>query len=539
MRAQRQRGARRSQRSSGSSERSRPRPASTCSTGAPIPITTGPCSPTWASRRQCWRPPRPCAGSLRRIDMRNHEGAHPRMGAVDVIPFVPLRGVTDEEAVALARRLGEWIGEQGVPVYYYQEAATRPGAAVAARRAAGRIRGPCGQVGHSGGSARRRSGGVQRPLGRLDRGSALPADRLQRQSGHQRPRQWPGASPRRCAFPAADTGTCGPWEWRWRTRVRCRSRWTSCTTRRRPIHRVLETVRSEAARYGVAVAGCELVGLAPLEAFDEAIRHYLQTARFLRGARSSRAGFWRCDLPPEERCTSNPSDTRSTRGASSGGDLCPRDPPGARTAATPCRPARPRWRSRTLCATCRRRCTRRWRLSSWRNSGSGGASTATGSGRAPGDRRRSGAGRRRRQHQSPAGGPVSGHPRGPGAPAQHRQQPRLRRRPLSLRARHLWRDGPGVPELDAVPAGQAVPGADDRKADPGGRLRPPGGSVPQPSRRPPGDQHQRPHGGRVRQPGRLPRGRPAGRGQLRPDDGRRLDVHRAPGDRARHLSDAC
>ena len=48
------------------------------------------------------------------------------MGAVDVIPFVPLRGVTTEEAVALARRLGEWIGEQGVPVYYYQDAATRP-----------------------------------------------------------------------------------------------------------------------------------------------------------------------------------------------------------------------------------------------------------------------------------------------------------------------------------------------------------------------------------------------------------------------------
>ncbi len=58
--------------------------------------------------------------------MRTHQGAHPRMGAVDVIPFVPLRNVTTEEAVALARRLGEWIGEQGVPVYYYQDAATRP-----------------------------------------------------------------------------------------------------------------------------------------------------------------------------------------------------------------------------------------------------------------------------------------------------------------------------------------------------------------------------------------------------------------------------
>jgi glutamate formiminotransferase len=47
-----------------------------------------------------------------------------------------------------------------------------------------------------------------------------------------------------------------------------------------PIHRVLETVRSEAARYGVAVAGCELVGLAPMEAFEEVIRHYLQLHDF-------------------------------------------------------------------------------------------------------------------------------------------------------------------------------------------------------------------------------------------------------------------
>ena len=47
-----------------------------------------------------------------------------------------------------------------------------------------------------------------------------------------------------------------------------------------PIHRVLETVRSEAARYGVAVAGCELIGLAPLDAFAEAIRYYMQIHDF-------------------------------------------------------------------------------------------------------------------------------------------------------------------------------------------------------------------------------------------------------------------
>ena len=61
------------------------------------------------------------------IDMRSHTGAHARMGASDVVPFVPVSGVTMEECVALARRLGERVGsELGIPVYLYEEAASRP-----------------------------------------------------------------------------------------------------------------------------------------------------------------------------------------------------------------------------------------------------------------------------------------------------------------------------------------------------------------------------------------------------------------------------
>lgn len=60
------------------------------------------------------------------IDMRRHKGAHPRMGATDVCPFVPVSGVTMEECVALAHRLGERVGELGIPVYFYENAATRP-----------------------------------------------------------------------------------------------------------------------------------------------------------------------------------------------------------------------------------------------------------------------------------------------------------------------------------------------------------------------------------------------------------------------------
>src|SRR5207247_1018616 len=62
------------------------------------------------------------------IDMRQHCGIHPRVGALDVLPFVPLAGVTLEQTVALARRAGRAIAERhALPVYYYGRAAPRPG----------------------------------------------------------------------------------------------------------------------------------------------------------------------------------------------------------------------------------------------------------------------------------------------------------------------------------------------------------------------------------------------------------------------------
>ena len=142
-----------------------------------------------------------------------------------------------------------------------------------------------------------------------------------------------------------------------------------------------------------------------------------------------------------------------------------------------------------------------------------------------------------RGHHGPPGGRVPRHTRGSRAAGEHRQQPGLRRGPLPVRAGHLRRDRPGVPELDAVPAGDRLPAGDDGGADPGDRLRASRGPVPHASQRATCHQHQRAHGGRVRQRLRLPRRRPAGGGQLRADDGGRLDVHRAAGDRARHLPD--
>ncbi len=65
--------------------------------------------------------------ALELIDMRTHKGQHPRIGAVDVVPFIPIKNVTMEYCIRLARKFGRTLAqEHGVPVYLYGEAATKP-----------------------------------------------------------------------------------------------------------------------------------------------------------------------------------------------------------------------------------------------------------------------------------------------------------------------------------------------------------------------------------------------------------------------------
>lgn len=67
------------------------------------------------------------ATAARVIDLDTHRGEHPRIGATDVVPFVPIRGVAMEDCIALAQRLGARVGrELDLPVYLYERAATRP-----------------------------------------------------------------------------------------------------------------------------------------------------------------------------------------------------------------------------------------------------------------------------------------------------------------------------------------------------------------------------------------------------------------------------
>ena len=59
------------------------------------------------------------------IDMKEHKGGHPRLGALDVVPFVPIQGVKMEEAVQIAHEFGKGLGRRGIPIFFYEEAATQ------------------------------------------------------------------------------------------------------------------------------------------------------------------------------------------------------------------------------------------------------------------------------------------------------------------------------------------------------------------------------------------------------------------------------
>ena len=75
--------------------------------------------------------------ALELLDLRTHRGVHPRVGALDVLPFVPLQGLTMADAVASARRVGAAVAALGIPVYFYGQASSPPGRRLADLRHGG------------------------------------------------------------------------------------------------------------------------------------------------------------------------------------------------------------------------------------------------------------------------------------------------------------------------------------------------------------------------------------------------------------------
>lgn len=223
------------------------------------------------------------AACVERIDLTRHSGRHPRMGAVDVIPLVPIRDVSLQECAAFARALAERVARRhDLPVYLYEEAASAPH-----RRDLAAIR-----KGEFEGFADK----IRDPLWKPDFGP----DRVHPTAGCVAigAREFLIAYNINLATPDVEIArriaqairhSSGGLRYVKAMGLLLEDRRQAQVSinmtdfRRTPLHRVFEMVRSEAERHGVAIAGSEIVGLVPQEALLQAAEHYLRLERFDAG----------------------------------------------------------------------------------------------------------------------------------------------------------------------------------------------------------------------------------------------------------------
>lgn len=212
------------------------------------------------------------------IDLDKHRGEHPRIGATDVVPFVPISGVTMEDCIQMAHRVGKRVGEQlGIPVYLYEEAASRPD-----RRNLENIRrgeyerlkeeiglnperdpdyGPI-RVGTAGATVI----GARQPLIAfnvyLTTSDVSTANKIARAVRHST-----GGLRYVKALGMEVEGLA-------------QVSMNLTNFRLTPVYRVVELIRREARRYGIGVHHSELVGLIPQDALVDAAQWYMQMDQF-------------------------------------------------------------------------------------------------------------------------------------------------------------------------------------------------------------------------------------------------------------------
>lgn len=201
------------------------------------------------------------------VDMRAHRGVHPRIGALDVLPFVPIRGITMGETVVLARRVGRTLAERfDLPVYFYGDAAQRPERQRLAKIRRGEYEGLAEKLTApawypDAGPARFNPRSGAAAVGARE---TLVAFNIWLDSNDLEAARAIASALRESSGGLPGVQAMG---------VRLASRGIVQVSmnlldyRRTSIPRVFDLAQSEATRRGVAVARSELVGLAPLEAF--------------------------------------------------------------------------------------------------------------------------------------------------------------------------------------------------------------------------------------------------------------------------------
>lgn len=213
------------------------------------------------------------------IDLNHHQGAHPRMGATDVVPFIPIEGVTIEDCVAIARRVGEEIWKRHqIPVYLYEAAATAPERQNLEDIRRGQFEGLRQEV-------------TTNPARRPDFGEA----RLHASAGAT----VVGARKALIAYNVFLNTTDVDVAKKIAKAIRFSSgglryvKGAGFTVRglaqvsmnltdfeQTPVARVFEFVKREAARYGVVPLSSEIVGLIPKKALEQAAEWFLQVENF-------------------------------------------------------------------------------------------------------------------------------------------------------------------------------------------------------------------------------------------------------------------
>ncbi|HBC37256.1 MAG TPA: glutamate formimidoyltransferase [Porphyromonadaceae bacterium] len=214
------------------------------------------------------------------IDMNQHSGQHPRMGAVDVVPFIPIKNVTPEEAVSFSKEVAQTVAKRyNLPVFLYEKSASAPHRENLANIRKGEFEGMAEKIKKDDwkpdfGPAERHptagavAVGVRMPL--VAYNVNLGTDNLEIAQSIAKKVRFIGGGLRFCK------GMGVALEERGITQVSMNL--TDYT--KTAIYRAHELVRIEANRYGVPVIGAEIVGLVPLEALVDTAAYYLGLENF-------------------------------------------------------------------------------------------------------------------------------------------------------------------------------------------------------------------------------------------------------------------
>ena len=219
--------------------------------------------------------------ALELIDMNTHIGAHPRVGATDVIPFIPIEGVTLEDCVALARRVGNEIWKRHrIPIFFYEAAATRPDRVNLENVRRGQYEGLRGELKKN----HERQPDVGEPKLHPTAGVTVVGARKFLVAYNVNLNTPDIAVANKIA--KAIRYSSGGLRYVKSMGVDLKARNLAQVSinltdyENTPMHRVYEMVKREAARYGVMPVGSEIVGLVPKKALEMAADFFLQLENF-------------------------------------------------------------------------------------------------------------------------------------------------------------------------------------------------------------------------------------------------------------------